>query len=272
MKRIALFVSIALLPLMTLAQATTTIKELSQKARQGDTLACYQLGKAYLGMKAYDMAIGWLTRYEEMIPAEECFQDTSNLCLKGLACMEVANCYFARMQEFLNGNDSIYSAIGVPNGGYGKDREKLVEWLVNAGKLGNKEAMKSLEALDVDVEEALLDEKPEFPKVIYDSFHYFDSEELMSRDAEYFFLRYVAMSVRYPQFAREKGIQGTVIVSFVVEADGTITNVQVEKGIGGGCDEEAVRVIKSMPKWKPAVKNGVAIPFKKSTPINFRLQ
>ena len=145
-----------------------------------------------------------------------------------------------------------------------KVTQKLIEWLTEAGKLGNAEAIKSLEALGVDVEEALLDEKAEFP---VDDI----SVSGRFRSPETSFLEYIAKSVRYPQPAREQGIQGEVIVSFVVEADGTISNVQVEKGIGGGCDEEAVRVIKSMPRWKPAVKNGVAIPFKMSTPINFCL-
>ncbi|MCQ2303548.1 MAG: energy transducer TonB [Bacteroidales bacterium] len=267
MKRIVFFVFAAMLPVLSQGQATTTIKDLMQKARQGDTLACYQLGKAYLDMKVYEQAIGWLTRYEEMQSADECYQDTSSLCKKELACMELAGCYLERMKEFNKGNDSIYFGIEEnPEAGYAKDRKKLIGWLTEAGKLGNAEAIRSLKALGVDVEEALLDEKAEFPQDV-SNIHPGES-----RDPEYLFLRHIAMNLRYPQPAREQGIQGEVIVSFVVEADGTITNVQVEKGIGGGCDEEAVRVIKSMPKWKPAVKNGVAIPFKKSAPINFRLQ
>ncbi len=265
MKRIVFFVFAAMLPVLSQGQATTTVKELMQKARQGDTLACYQLGKAYLDMKVYEQAIGWLTRYEEMQSADECYQDTSSLCKKELACMELAGCYLERMKEFNKGNDSIYFGIEEnPEAGYAKDRKKLIGWLTEAGKLGNAEAIKSLEALGVDVEEALLDEKAEFP---VDDI----SVSGRFRSPEASFLEYIAKSVRYPQPAREQGIQGEVIVSFVVEADGTITNVQVEKGIGGGCDEEAVRVIKSMPRWKPAVKNGVAIPFKMSTPINFCL-
>ena len=61
---------------------------------------------------------------------------------------------------------------------------------------------------------------------------------------------FVAKNVQYPQEARDKEISGRVLVSFIVEKDGSIADVKVVKGIGGGCDEEAVRVVKAMPKWK----------------------
>ena len=59
-------------------------------------------------------------------------------------------------------------------------------------------------------------------------------------------LEYVATHIKYPQIARETGIQGRVFVGFVVEPDGSVSNVKILRGIGGGCDEEAVRVIKSL--------------------------
>ena len=85
-------------------------------------------------------------------------------------------------------------------------------------------------------------------------------------------LEYVAKNVKYPQIARESGIQGRVFVNFVVEPDGSVSNVKVLRGIGGGCDEEAVRVVKSMPKWKPGKQRGKAVRVSYNLPVNFKLQ
>ena len=85
-------------------------------------------------------------------------------------------------------------------------------------------------------------------------------------------LEYVAKSVKYPQIARESGIQGRVFVNFVIEPDGSVSNVKVLRGIGGGCDEEAVRVIKSMAKWKPGKQRGKAVRVTYTLPVNFKLQ
>ncbi|OFY11846.1 MAG: hypothetical protein A2X11_03660 [Bacteroidetes bacterium GWE2_42_24] len=64
-------------------------------------------------------------------------------------------------------------------------------------------------------------------------------------------LEYLSSHIIYPQIARETHIQGTVYIGFVIEKDGSISNTEIKRGIGGGCDEEALRVIRSMPKWKP---------------------
>ena len=57
--------------------------------------------------------------------------------------------------------------------------------------------------------------------------------------------------MKYPQMARESHIEGPVYIEFVVEKDGSISNTKLLRGIGGGCDEEALRVVRNMPKWKP---------------------
>ena len=74
------------------------------------------------------------------------------------------------------------------------------------------------------------------------------------------------------QRAREDGYSGTVYVRFVVEPDGTITNIEVAKGVGGGCSEEAVRVVKMMPKWIPGEAFGKKVRVTYTLPVNFRLQ
>ena len=85
-------------------------------------------------------------------------------------------------------------------------------------------------------------------------------------------MEYVAKNVKYPQIARETGVQGRVYVNFVVEPDGSVSNVSVLRGIGGGCDEEAMRVVKSMPKWKPGKQRGKAVRVSYMLPVNFKLQ
>ncbi len=83
--------------------------------------------------------------------------------------------------------------------------------------------------------------------------------------------RFLRDNIRYPTMAREAGIEGTVFVTFVVEPDGSITNVDVLRGIGGGCDEEAVRVVRQMPRWEPGRQRGQAVRVQFNLPIRFRL-
>ena len=82
---------------------------------------------------------------------------------------------------------------------------------------------------------------------------------------------YLSKNLKYPQIARETGIQGRVFVNFVVEPDGSISNVKVLRGIGGGCDEEAVRLVQSMPKWKPGKQRGKAVRVSYTQAVVFKL-
>lgn len=84
-------------------------------------------------------------------------------------------------------------------------------------------------------------------------------------------MKYLQENIKYPQMARESGIQGTVYATFVVEPDGRITNVGILRGIGGGCDEEAIRVIKNMPRWKPGKQRSKAVRVQFNMPIRFVL-
>ena len=85
-------------------------------------------------------------------------------------------------------------------------------------------------------------------------------------------MEYIQKNMKYPMMARESDIQGRVFVNFVVEPDGSISNVAVLRGIGGGCDEEAVRVVQSMPKWNPGKQRGTAVRCAFTVPIIFKLQ
>ena len=72
--------------------------------------------------------------------------------------------------------------------------------------------------------------------------------------------------------AKDAGVQGIVYVTFVVEPDGNITNVKVLRGIGAGCDDEALRVVKAMPKWKPGKQRGKSVRVQFNLPIRFTLR
>lgn len=83
------------------------------------------------------------------------------------------------------------------------------------------------------------------------------------------FYRFIIKNVRYPDAARKNNTYGKVIVSFVVEKDGALTDVKVARGIGDGCDEEAVRVIKSSPRWSPGMQDNKPVRVAYSVPIMF---
>jgi len=84
--------------------------------------------------------------------------------------------------------------------------------------------------------------------------------------------KFLAENIQYPQQATENGIQGTVYVSFVVDSKGNVTDVKILRGIGGGCDEEALRVVRMMPKWHPGKQNGKNVRVLFNMPIYFKLQ
>ena len=83
---------------------------------------------------------------------------------------------------------------------------------------------------------------------------------------------YLSKNIKYPVIAEENGVQGRVIVTFVVERDGSITDVKVVKSVDPSLDKEAQRVVKSMPRWIPGKQNGSAVRVKYTVPVTFRLQ
>ena len=84
-------------------------------------------------------------------------------------------------------------------------------------------------------------------------------------------IKYLQENIQYPEEAYKAGVQGTVFVTFVIEKDGRITNVKVLRGVGGGLDEESVRVIRNMPRWKPGTQRGKAVRVQYNMPIRFIL-
>ena len=85
-------------------------------------------------------------------------------------------------------------------------------------------------------------------------------------------MQYLSSNIKYPVVAEENGVQGRVVCTFVVEKDGSITDVRVVKSVDPSLDKEAVRVVKGMPKWIPGKQNGSAVRVKYTVPVTFRLQ
>ena len=82
---------------------------------------------------------------------------------------------------------------------------------------------------------------------------------------------YLADNIHYPDSARVHNIEGRVVVKFVVSEDGSVTDVEVVKNVNKECDEEALRVVKNMPRWKPGIQNGKAVKVYFTLPISFKL-
>jgi protein TonB len=83
--------------------------------------------------------------------------------------------------------------------------------------------------------------------------------------------KYLSDNLKYPTQARRMGVEGTVIVVFVINTDGSIQDVEVLRGIGGGCDEEAVKIVKAAPKWEPGKQRGKPVRTRMRLPIRFKL-
>ncbi len=97
----------------------------------------------------------------------------------------------------------------------------------------------------------------------------FVEEEARPKNGMEEFYKHVRQHMHYPDSAMQAGIKGRVFVQFVVEADGSISNIKVLRGIGKGCDEEAIRLIKTSPNWQPARYKGKTVATEVSLPIRF---
>lgn len=84
-------------------------------------------------------------------------------------------------------------------------------------------------------------------------------------------MKYLKENIAYPEEARKAGIEGVVYITFVVEADGSMSDIGILRGIGGGCDEEAMRVIEGMPTWQPGLQRGKPVRTQFNMPIRFTL-
>jgi protein TonB len=84
-------------------------------------------------------------------------------------------------------------------------------------------------------------------------------------------LKFLSENLKYPPLAKENGIEGRVILNFIVEKDGSLSDVRIVRDIGGGCGKEAVRLVQAMPKYLPGKQNGQAVRVKYTLPVAFKL-
>jgi len=112
---------------------------------------------------------------------------------------------------------------------------------------------------------AEITEEPDKPFIIVEQMPQFPGGEKEM-------MKYIKNNLHYPTTAIEMAISGTVTVNFVVGKDGKIRNIKVIRGIGGGCDEEAIRILEKMPAWSPGKQGGVAVSVSYTVPFKFILQ
>lgn len=119
----------------------------------------------------------------------------------------------------------------------------------------------------------------DFTAVIDENEGYEEAEKIfdfVESDAQYpggnkAFLEFLASQINYPRNAARMGVEGTVILQYVINTDGTITDIEIIKGIGFGCDEEAKRVLAMAPNWTPGKQRGIPVRVRQRVPIKFKL-
>lgn len=135
---------------------------------------------------------------------------------------------------------------------YAMDGEDMNEWLRKSAKSGNAEAKNWLQVLGLPLE--VQTSEPHFPGTEMD------------------LLQFLMRNIRYPQEARERRQEGMVYVSFMVNEDGSISDIRIEQGVCQSIDDEAMRIVSLMPKWVPRRENGVPKAMRFYLPVNFQLQ
>ncbi|MEI6408263.1 MAG: energy transducer TonB [Bacteroidota bacterium] len=117
---------------------------------------------------------------------------------------------------------------------------------------------------DIIVDYAAKDAEPE-----YDAITVQKMPSFLGGEKELF--NYLAKNIAYPQLAKEMNIVGMVVITFVVNKDGSVSNIELLKDIGGGCGKEAIRVVRNMPKWMPGENNGQPVKVRFTLPVRFQL-
>ena len=150
-----------------------------------------------------------------------------------------------------------------------EDLAKKDEDIGKETKEGNDEAPPALEDNPSD----LVVEEPQKQVVEEKTYELFDIQKQPTfPGGEAALMQYLADKIEYPPMARENNIQGVVPISFVVNKDGSVSQVQVLRDIGGGCGKEAARVVGTMPKWTPGEANGHKVKVRYTLPVRFVLQ
>lgn len=135
---------------------------------------------------------------------------------------------------------------------------------------------KDLPNIDINVDESMISPVPFMliPPVLEAADEVLDFTEIMPEpiDGMEAWNMYLSKNLKYPTPAKRMGVEGTVFISFIVNTEGRISDVELLRGIGAGCDEEAIRVIANAPAWKPGKQSSRAVRVKMRLPIKFKLQ
>lgn len=139
-----------------------------------------------------------------------------------------------------------------------EDQEEIEELVIEDMEVDENTEIEFIEEVKEEVVEdkifAIVEQMPSFP------------------GGETALFKYLSNNIKYPPIAKDAGIQGTVYVTFVVDKDGKVKDVKVLRSIGGGCDEEAIRVVKNMPAWSPGKQRGKPVKVQYNLPIRFTLK
>jgi TonB family protein len=151
--------------------------------------------------------------------------------------------------ELIRDNPKLHDRVQIKNFTYNDIEDIVYEYVHNAARLQDKPALKNGGRDRTDS----LEIAPSFPGGAVQM------------------LDFIRKNMSFPLSARRMGIDGTVFLSFIVEEDGTITNITVTRGISADCDREAVRVVSIMPKWRPAMQNGKPVRVNSNLYVKFKL-
>ena len=152
--------------------------------------------------------------------------------------------------------------------------DNIVEDLIVSEDFQYSDATTEYDAVTVASAEEITREQEMQPQQSETSNKVYETAERMPSfpgGAEALF-RFLNSNMRYPEVAEENGVQGRVLVTFIVERDGAISDVKVAKSVDPSLDKEAVRIIKSMPRWNPGTQDGKPVRVKYTVPVTFKLQ
>ena len=261
-----------------------TVKPLAEK---GDAKAQYRLGECYYygdGIsRDFKQAEYWYRKAADngyaraQVRLGGCYHEG-----RGVAKDDKQSVYWYRKaaeQGYVYGQSMLGLAyhFGV---GVTEDWQQAAYWLQKAAAQGDSEAKKLLD-LQKAISSITLDSKTlkslstsSAPASSSSSEQVHDVVEQMPAfpGGQSALFQYLSQNIKYPEICEKKGIQGRVVCSLVVDIDGSITDVQVQHSVDPYLDAEAVRVIKSMPKWIPGKQEGKPVRVRYTVPISFRLQ
>jgi TonB family protein len=216
-------------------------------------------GNQYYAEKEYEKAVEFYSLSIKQLPAPNAYLGRASVYLKlSDTCNYCKDIYMV----YVHGEkkaEKIYKSICVTS-----DTIRSTEDSIKEEYPGYSYTIKETERCNTNSMIDYFDANNKFITSIYEKLPVFPGGEMAQ-------IQFLGKNIEYPQFAKEYGIQGTVYVSFIIEKNGDVSNIRLIKGIGGGCNEESLRVVGLMPKWKPVTRKGIPIRAKMSMPIRYTL-